>query len=894
MYIKSNTELKKQALTNHLSKVEARKKDYLIKRGNNNKITQLPNPSNAKIKSVGRDFERFAKSTLSKNDDIGMQTSIATYDVAKYTIKAYSKLNAVSNKIADGSVKVVNGSINIAGKTYKIATNMYAGYKTGTLKGTINMYKNMTFSKAYDTIKYSKPVFHTRNIIDSTKGIYLSSAYRLSNTVSFVKGVKNGTVKITPKQVKNYIYTKGANITKKGVSNAISGAVGTVKGAYKFSKSPVIRGSIKGLGEGVRSISKNSDDIGVQAVGTSYNTVKYSAKITKETGKGIIKAEKTVAKAGNGAYKTAKGTYKFYKDVKKSGIKNTSKIWYNAHMKGAGKKVSEKISNYTLKILKKALFNPVVLGIVALLLCVIIVGNTAVLGATSTVGGIIEFFEELADGLREAVETVKEAISDFLENCVDWVCSLFGGKKKNNEGIEIDIDIGDSMSICDYLLGTVQVYKAKFGLEVEERRKELIKNDGYHDVLFYNYAGDKIVISDIYNPDKGLMKDKDYVKIELPVWKAIIFGTIGTGFTGRQANNIAQDCFETITKKIEIPYCDINGDGIGDYNYCDGSNSLEEGENLVVTHIGGVVQHNIHNETGLCYNNSGVLYHDTHNTDGIACCITRYWCGGHSKYLCNGHISYCTDINTCTNKSSYITYCVDINTCTNKLYVSNTKCTDINTCTNKVYDGTKKYCTSSELSNCANKTTTTTYCWTGKSNSKGSCTNYSESGIFIKKYTCNGHVSESCSGHDNYKCGGHNNYKCGGHTNYNCNGHTNYCWTGWSTNYGSCTNYTTGSYQCYIGIKYNSQGCTNEKSEFTCKGYNLCLGHKLMKFYLGNEGFDSLVKAKFLDRINELKSKSTLSDSEKQELSQLEMHYEYALGCEANSDPIADEWYAAH
>lgn len=863
------TELKKQALTNHLSKVEARKKDYSIKRGNKNKITQSSYSSNARIKSVGRDFERFAKSTLSKNDDIGMQTSIATYDAAKYTIKAYSKLNAVSNKIADGSVKIANGSVNIAGKTYKVASNIYAGYKTGTLKGTINMYKNMTFNRAYDTIKYSKPVFYTKNIIDNTKGIYLNNAYRLSNTVSFIKGVKKGTVKITLKEVKNYTYAKGMNITRKGVSSAISGAVGTVNSAYKFSKSPVIRGSIKGLGEGIRSISNNSDDIGVQAVGTSYHTIKYTTKIAEVTGKGIIKTEKTVKKAGNGAYKTAKGTYKFYKDIKKTGIKNTSKIWYNAHMKGAGKKVSEKISNYSLKILKKALFNPVVLGIAALLLCVVIVGNTAVLGATSTVGGVIEFFKELADGLQEAVNTVKEAISDFLESCVDWVSSLFGGGENKEEEIEIDIDIGDSMSICDYLLGTVQIYKAKFGLEVEKRRKELIENNGYHDVLFYNYAGDKIVISDIYNPDKGLMKDKDYVKIELPVWKAIIFGTIGTGFTGKQANNIAQDCFDTITKKIEIPYCDINGDGIGDYNYCDGSNSLEEGENLVITHIGGVIQHNIYAETGVCYNNSGVLYHDTHNTDGIACCITRYWCGGHSKYLCNGHISYCANINTCTNKSSYITYCADISTCTNK-----------------IYDGTKKYCTSSELSNCANKKSTTTYCWTGKSNSKGSCTNYSESGIFIKKYTCNGHISESCKGHDNYKCGGH--------TNYSCKGHTNYCWTGWSTNYGSCTNYTTGSYQCYIGIKYNSQGCTNEKSEFTCKGYNLCLGHKLMKFYLGNEGFDSLVKAKFLDRINELKSKSTLSDSEKQELSQLEMYYEYALGCEANSDPIADEWYAAH
>ncbi len=62
-----------------------------------------------------------------------------------------------------------------------------------------------------------------------------------------------------------------------------------------------------------------------------------------------------------------------------------------------------------------------------------------------------------------------------------------------------------------------------------------------------------------------------------------------------------------------------------------------------------------------------------------------------------------------------------------------------------------------------------------------------------------------------------------------------------------------------------------------------------------NEGLGELkCRRHFFNRIDELKAKSTLSEEERQELSQLQMYYEYCVGCDTNSDPIADEFFETH
>lgn len=872
--LNNNVSQKRKALANHLMKSQSRRNDYNIVKKPTTTKPQVSS-SSINLKSVGRDFEKFAKSSLN-NDEIGMQTAITTYDSTKTVIVGSKKLNAVSNRLIDGSAKVTNNTIDIAGKTYKIAENIYAGYKTGTLKGTLNMYKNMSVNKVATSIKYSKPVYFVRNVIDGQQKLYLKASYRVSKDITFVKGVANGNIKITPKMINEYASKKMLNTARGSWSVAKT----TYSTANRFAKSKVTRSSLNGLNNSIKSLGGKSDNVGLQALGTTTDTFKYSYKAGNATIRGIKKTAKTTDKAvktvGKGAYKTARGTYSFLKSAKKIGVKKTSKIWYNAHLKGAGKKVTEKIGDALIKVLGSLIKNPIVLGAVAMLLCVVVISNTAIVTATSTVGGVIEFFEELAEGLEEAIETVVDAIGDFLDQCAEWIKGawnwLTGNDEEEEVEIEIDIDIGDNLSICDYLLGTVQVYKAELGLKLEQRRNELIEDEGYHDVLFYNYRDETIEIHDIYDEDKGLMSDTQYVIAEYPVWKAVILGRIGTNFTGSEANTVAKSCFDVLTYKKEEPYVDINGDGIADYVYCDGQTSLSEGEHQCVIKIGnnwvsGLDMH----ETGTCYNCTGTLYHESHNTDGIECCVTYYWCDGHYRYTCKGHsnTSYCDDttISSCTNKSENTSYC------------------DLSDCTNKSYDGRKFSC---------NGHTETTYC---SSDEMYYCTNKNYNG---REFYCNGHTEttycdlsacetkvEVCDSDGNVI-----KYDCGGHTEVRCNGHTevSYCWDGYSDDYGECTDYNSYYYKCYYGNRSTPQNCTNEKSMFYCKGYTLCKGHKLMKFVLGSNGFDYLIAYCFTNRIEELEAKDDLTDEERQELSQLQMYYEYAEGCWENSDPILDEW----
>lgn len=854
---------KRKALTECLIKNQARKNDYTVVKGNRNIKTNISQGSVSNIKYVSRDLRRIAKESMN-NDDIGIQSVFTAYDGSKAIAVGSKKLIAVNNKLVNESIKVSGKTINIAGKTYKVANKIYEGYKVGNINGTLNLYKNMVFKNTITKIKYTRPVYFTNNFVQGTKTIYLKTAYKIKRNVTFMKGVTSGKIKITPQTVKTFA-KKEATVIAKGSWRMVNSTAKTVD---KFARNKMTRGVTREFNNSLKSIGKKNEDIGMQTIATTADTIKYTYK----GGEAILKGTKT---SGGQVYKTTKGTYKFVKNVKQVGIKKTSRLWYHAHMRGAGKKFSDKVSDIALKFLKSTIKNPSFIAAIALFLCVTATSNAAVISATSVVGGVVEFFEELVEGLKDTLETVVEAINDFLDKCTSWIKGAWNWLTGNDDKVDIniDVDIGDNLSICDYLLGTVQIYKAEFGLKIEDRRKQLIETEGYHDVIFYNFNGDNIEIHDIYDVNKGLMADKDYVKAELPVWKSVIFGTIGTEFTGKQANNIAKECFDSLTRKIEEPYVDLNNDGVADYHYCDGSASLGEGENLCVIQIGGEWVGGLNmTETRTCYNSSSTQYHTSHNTDGIPCCVTRYWCGGHEIYSCQGHKTYCTDINNCANKTGNIIYC-----------------TNIDSCTNKTEDGILTYCNENELNSCVNKTSesTITYCFTGEKNSPGTCDNYETSGfLFWKKYKCKGHtvITE--------KCQGHSGYKCQGHITYVCQGHRTYCWEGYNTEKGTCSDYHTVNYKCYYDTVENSQGCSNEKSEFTCKGYNLCKGHKLMKFYLGSDGFDGLIQDQFKNRIDELEQDYNLTDEEREELSQLKMFYEYALGCWENSDPVADEWYA--
>lgn len=65
---------------------------------------------------------------------------------------------------------------------------------------------------------------------------------------------------------------------------------------------------------------------------------------------------------------------------------------------------------------------------------------------------------------------------------------------------------------------------------------------------------------------------------------------------------------------------------------------------------------------------------------------------------------------------------------------------------------------------------------------------------------------------------------------------------------------------------------------FHCNGYTECLGHNVITFILGNKSIDELMQVYFLDRIDELNNKSSLTDGEINELRSLEQNYQFAIG----------------
>lgn len=736
--------IKRKILREHLVAQERRKTDFAIVNGTlKDNLKDSFKQKSYNIKYVSKDIENFAKSTANTNDDnIGNGSLDMSIDIIQTTIRANSKLTAVNMKIPSQAILCGKNTIKAGENVYKVSDNIHKDLKIKGVKGTFNSYKGLAIQKANNTIKYSSIANKIYNTKDNVKTIYYKTSLGYSTTLNFVKGVKEGSIKNLPN---NFLSWSKQSIKESTINNVNKGK----EIINRVSESNVLNSSIDRTNNVLNNLTKDSDDMGSQSISTTSNSLKYSYKITKD----IIKASSTTSK---NVVKTSKGTIQFAKDIKNMGTKKATKFWYKAHLKGAGKKVTDKILTKLSLVAKKMFFSPPVLIAIALILCTLVVVNTAAISATSVVGGVVEFFEELADGIKEVWDNVTDKISDFLDNCIGWLKSLF-----SDDDIGVDIDIGDDMSIVEYLLGVVQLYKAEFNIKTQERYDTLIEKEGYHGAMFYNLYGDDIEIHDISDPDKGLMSDKNYVKAILPVWKAIILGTIGTDFTGKQANEIAKECFDVLTEKVEVPYIDLDNDGVADYSYCDGSYSLHEGENKVYTHIGGVVQDGIHSDTGWCYNNSGTLYHTSHNTEGLSCCLTNYWCGGHDN--CNGHL------------------------------------------------------------------------------------------------VCNGHKK---------------------------NGVTTYC-DGCSVEYcdGCYTSY------CYDGTKTVSQNCSNEQSNFACSGYNMCLGHKIMKFFIGSYSFEDLLNEKFSNRINELKSKDVLSKEEKEELSNLQMYYEYALGCNDFSDPIADEFF---
>lgn len=731
--------------------IQRKQNDYLLNKSIVSPTLKNNNISLTSRNSAIKDLESFTKQNLNK-DDIGCKSIITTYDMVKTTVK----LTEVNQLLFQKSIHFGKNIATISGVTYKLGNDLKNAYKTGTTSKLLDVYKNNIKENMVKTIKYSKPVYRVEQISDRLKLAKLYTKAAVLKTKNVVRGTNAN-------DIKNVIRKSNFNtfsINKATFQNAKNGINLTSKSLVSAGK-PINR-SLTKLSNGIHNVTKNSDDIGVEAVDGTLTSIRYTGKTAKTT----YNFTKSTVK---GFSKVGKGTITLGKDISRMGVKKASKFYWKSYGKSFGKKLTTKLTDKLMFMLKKLMFNPMVIFGA----CIIIMGTTVissgVIAGTAVVGGVVEFFKELGEGLQEVWDEVYNSIKDFLGGICDWVVSLFS----DNEDIDIgvDVDVGEQISVSEYILGTVQLYKAKYKLEIEERHRELIHEEGYHDVLFFNTKGEDIVIGEINDTNKGLMSDQDYVDVISPIWQAVVLGTIGTDFTGKQANEVSKECFEAITIRKEEPLVVVNGKA--GYIYCDGSTSAKESQNKVYTKFGNIEYHTD------CLNSSEVKYHTS--DEGFECDQTVYWCGGHEE---------------------------------------------------------------------------TKYCFEGYNKNKpADCTNYS---IY---------------------------YKCKGH--YYPGGHLYFCSQDYKSEPDTCNNYDI-YYKCdeHIQVTYCYEGesieskstCNNESSRFKCQGYQMCKGHKIMKFVIGSDGIYDLLDYYFAERIRKLESEDTLSVDEKEELDTLTMYYEYALG----------------
>lgn len=121
---------------------------------------------------------------------------------------------------------------------------------------------------------------------------------------------------------------------------------------------------------------------------------------------------------------------------------------------------------------------------------------------------------------------------------------------------------------------------------------------------------------------------------------------------------------------------------------------------------------------------------------------------------------------------------------------------------------------------------------------------------------------------------------------YNCKGHTNYSDLKCGSSHHSfscydngvlvCSSHHSHHDSCYGTYSHNMTfyDCGNADKHLRCEGYKICNGHRIMKLEITLKNFGDLLNKYFLDEINELKGKASLTEEEKLRLQELEDNYE--------------------
>jgi len=140
-------------------------------------------------------------------------------------------------------------------------------------------------------------------------------------------------------------------------------------------------------------------------------------------------------------------------------------------------------------------------------------------------------------------------------------------------------------------------------------------------------------------------------------------------------------------------------------------------------------------------------------------------------------------------------------------------------------------------------------------------------------YSCNTHKGTKNCSHAN--CSGCSKGDLDCTTEHE---HSDSCYK-WTCDH-KCTEWSKTNSGCYNTVDHGqkmSSACTDSTKHLECSGYYICNGHKILFLTVELKEFDELLQIYYLNRINELEAKATLTEEEKKELRDLKQYYEVCV-----------------
>lgn len=222
--------------------------------------------------------------------------------------------------------------------------------------------------------------------------------------------------------------------------------------------------------------------------------------------------------------------------------------------------------------------------------------------------------------------------------CADAITTIFVPVSGIVPG-ETSTTAADEQTPKEFLAEQIPLMKEEYVSELEQRITEL-QNDGYNHIFLNNVSGNSIVVTDVTNPDCGLLSDEYYIEKIEPIFIPLLMGRYGFDYSRNDAINTLKDCFDVISLETEVPLNDTDGNGVGNYCYCDGyvtPTDANDGHFCIAfynTASGLVSPHG----RSICYNCSVSLSYHT-SASGEPCCHEECHCNGHTQ--ADGSVTYC-------------------------------------------------------------------------------------------------------------------------------------------------------------------------------------------------------------------------------------------------------------